>query len=352
MPEPKPPQFPQNLSPKTGDEKPQGELIPLRDIWVKEGKEGDPKINFTFVFGGHVSAKDLEGTKEQFKDCDIYIPEMSGWGKNTDFIYSKLSNGTMSLKQADDLFAVMDKDHKKSFQYPFNVEQRKMIYQSRKPIVFIDLREDSKFRKAGDLALEGILQQLRSAKNWAETKEVLKKYLQIYAQMNFSRERIMLEELPKRIREVLDGRPDIRKKPEIKVLLFLGAEHAPMYKQVEGLAGEGSVNRYPDDNFDSMGHRAEAMRRIQSGENINSFSDEFLMKIFFGMNFSAVFEKGIKEKSETIGTIAVQQKIRDVIDSLTSEEMTEVYEKVAKRVKFRDALLEICKRKGIEMKGF
>jgi len=349
MPEPKPPQPIPNPNYSIGSFE---QLTPLKDIWAKERKEGDPKINFTFVFGGHISAKDLEETKIQFQDCDIYIPEMSGWGKNTDFIYSKLSEGTMSPKQADDLFTVMDQYHKKAFQYSFNVEQRRMIYQSRKPIVFIDLREDSKFRKTGDAAIEEIFYDFQRAKNWRETKEVLKKYLQIYAQMNSSRERMMLEELPRRIREVLDRRPDIRKKPEIKVLLFLGADHAPIYKQVEDLAEGGSVQHYPNNNLDNPGHRAEGLRRVQSGEDINSFSDEFLMKIFLEMNFSAIFEKSIKEKSGRIGTRKVLQQIREVIDSFTREEVSEVYEKVSQGRKFRDVVLEICKEKGIEMRGF
>ena len=62
-----------------------------------------------------------------------------------------------------------------------------------------------------------------------------------------ARDNYMLTQIPLKMRELLDKRPELKKKPEIKVLISLGAMHSPLYIGLKSLTMDAKrINKSMD----------------------------------------------------------------------------------------------------------
>src|SRR3989344_1223127 len=98
-----------------------------------ETKEEGPKIKIKIFFSGHVDAENAKAAIEDFKECDIFIPESVGWDLKEKEQWNSLSTGKINperfIQQSEPNFP------------DFTLAQSKIIHNSGKPIFFIDLPE-------------------------------------------------------------------------------------------------------------------------------------------------------------------------------------------------------------------
>ena len=327
----------------------QGADNALSNLWLKERREGDPEVRFEIVFGPHRNSKDVEIIKDRFKGADIYIPESISWNENIEKMYSGLSHGLIKPEQAESSYPP---EEKKGQFYLFGKETRKMIYGSGKEIVFVDVPDDHEMMDKYDI-LGDKLDTFFKIRDLGEAIKALREYLQFHAEIDKQREELILQQIPLRIREVLDKRKDLRAKPQVKVLLSLGARHTSLYPGLRNLGGEKQVSRTFPSNVMVMGFPEEAIRKIKFGrETVNSMSDEFLAKVALELSFYAYFSRSIQEKSTTEDTLKLGNQIRDIVKSFSTKDIEGVYNLIFKGRKFRDVVLEICRKKGIAVAGF
>lgn len=322
----------------------------IQRIWIQEKREGDPEIELHFAFGAHSSPSDVEAIQKRFKECDIYMPELLGWVPQDKEVYGGLANGLTDPKRLIDFFLKMRPDLKKSQEFSFDKAIYNMIHQSGKAITFIDVPHDHKIVQEMNTAVGYWMLKFSMAKNFSEKIELIKEYLNIYAQMGLVRESYMLQGIPQKIREVIDSRPSLKKKQKVKVLISLGASHTMLYFAVKTMT-DTNIERSFAVNPYIFDFRSEGIRRIKLTRD-KQISRELLAKILLEMDFCKHFSKSMKRQIKEYGSEKTTKKIRSIIESLNEGEIESIYKLEKDGKNFRDAVLETCKRKGIKTIGF
>lgn len=103
-------------------------------VFSKEGKSGEqfPKVSIDIFYSSHETKRDVEGLKRRFKKADIFVPELSGWTPEALLFFNNASSGKMKLI---DMVGTVKSS-------PYLLELSNIIYNSGKPIVFIDVPYD------------------------------------------------------------------------------------------------------------------------------------------------------------------------------------------------------------------
>jgi len=192
----------------------------------KESLMGGPKISVDIFFSPHGSAKDWRELPEKFRNCDIYIPEAIGYDKEYLNILKGLSSGKIRL---EDIEKFTDEVEKNPVIRERNKLFARMIYNSKKPITFIDLPESHQKTENSD----NLLSQGFKFGDFPQTLESLKKSFLDFHYSNREREEYMVTQLGPQVEAILKANPNLKRKEEIRVLLSLGAEHTPLYHSLK-----------------------------------------------------------------------------------------------------------------------
>ena len=186
-------------------------------------QEKEPKIIYNVLFAPHATAKDFAKLEENFKQCDIYVPETFGWSQSTFDRFNQVSQGKIGPEEA--------RIHT-NFSETLNEELR-IIYQSKKPIVLIDASEKKAkeikeliriMDSTGEIAIHKFL-----TGNLEEAISNVYAYIDLSIEISTRRETIMKENLASTIKETIKNNPKLKNKSEIKVLISLGSMHTSFY---------------------------------------------------------------------------------------------------------------------------
>ena len=197
---------------------------------TKEMKEKEPKIIYTVLFALHGTAEDCSKLEENFKQCDIFVPELLGWSQSTFDRFNQVSQGKIKPDETGiSSYCNFPEMLIKTFE---------VIYRSNKPIVFIDfskkemIKEDhlrfSPLDKAFPLAMSNFL-----TGHLDEAIKTVRSCIDLLAKRYICRETKMKENLAKKIKEVIKNNPKLKDKSEIKVLISLGSIHTSFYHRLK-----------------------------------------------------------------------------------------------------------------------
>ncbi len=246
-------------------------------------------------FGAHGTAEDIRGGGENnaqrsspdrfkrtglaelYKNADVYVPELHGW---TDLALSHLQQLSYGRVTPEQLLAEMsagfrakiqDPVQKKNFKperdypmYGFRKGEMEMIYQSYKPVVILDVpRENPKSETLQEHELGESRERPHSTDTFEKTLATIKRHLRTSADLHNEREDFMLSQITPKLEEVFKERPDLKKKPNLQVLMFLGASHTRVAHMLSkyGVKVESHHSRLPQKLVTKTPYQNEKIKR-------------------------------------------------------------------------------------------
>lgn len=255
------------------------EFLQARDIKIGSERGSEvPSVTIHIMNSPHASAEDLPEFEKKIKDADIYIPEGLGWDDKVLAYMNLVSSGKMSVE--DYIRKNRLSPTKDPFYYFMEAELRG-IYNSQKPIFFIDVPADHELLKK---LIESRMEMLSVNLNgdFHEILEDFKVAVKEYAAVQKEREDYMLvqlQELLEKIKKDLLFKASSQK--EVKILMNLGANHTGLYHEL--VKKRASVSRSFSAmpyTFSTKGHLGEMMRRYFFNKEI---SDELAARSLAGI---------------------------------------------------------------------
>lgn len=295
-------------------------------------KEGEPRINVNIFYGYHRKPEDIEAVKEQFTECDIYIPEAMGWTEEDRKLYRSVSSGAMP-KQEFERYKTQLKPHIRS--------EVEMVYNSKKPIVLIDIPRIHRLYKeflSYDLSMQ---KEFQNPASFEQLLQFTRNHIKKIATLQREREEYMLSHLKPTIDQTLKEYPELKRKEVVRVLLRLGATHTPFYHILKK-AGEEAVQEHFQEAPMVFLFIDEARRRYQLNKEVN---DQLIAK--------ALVESWLSPPHiiDTLPSSNVNKKfifLRKFIDQLDDNDIKEIYESRYQRPDiFPELIVHKMEEKGI-----
>lgn len=288
----------------------------------KEQKTITPEISVDIFFSPHITSADLKGLKERVMQSDIYMPELIGWNQKDVDLFNAVSQGT--VKPEDAVGEGLARD---VFLGLFDA-----IYDSHKPIVFVDVPFDSPLSKKKSERLGGLRVVY---KDFDENLKNIRKVLITNANRQKQREEHIVSQIRPRVEEIIKIHPELRSKKKLIILLSLGSGHNPLYSRLreEGISLEEISTKSVANGEISLFD--EAYLQCVSGKPLNR---DVLAKIFLENLFVYA---GVLDKSKFKDT----KKIYLLTRKLFSESNIEYAKEVFQRSKNGEALRSIFEEK-------
>lgn len=191
-----------------------------------EKNEQGPKINFDIFFSAHNTTKDLEKLPDKIRAVDIYVPEFVGWNKEDLGAYNAISSGIMKPEE----YLEKNEINPSGQAGQKLLQELKALYDSKKPVTFVDLPADSPIKKL----YEDERQRPSTAQTFEERIEESKVRYRRISEIIKLREQFILEQIQKLKHNIKSGAyPDLLLKKEVTAGLLLGAAHTPIYHSLK-----------------------------------------------------------------------------------------------------------------------
>ena len=147
----------------------------------------------------------------------------------------------------------------------------------------------------------------------------------------------MLEQIPKRIRSLLNGNTTLRKKPKIKILISLGSNHTPVFMQTKNL------NKNATRSFQSLPY---IFRQSDQAQRASAFgkplSRELLIRGVFELEFTDYLYQGlVKSHGGEVDFSDVVDEARKVLNEFSVSDIEKIYKEVEKGKTFKNATMEV-----------
>jgi len=186
----------------------------------KENKEVEPKITVDFFFSAHGSPEDFDRLPAALKNADVYIPEQVGWTKKQEQIINQVSQGKTKLEIE-----------------PGSIQETEVssLYNTKIPIFFVDIpKGHSLIKKIED----SIIKTQDATKkfyqgNFDKALEIEKKATMDMALAMKEREDFIADKLKKELGILTKKFPQLKNKPDIRVLIQLGMAHTTVYRKLK-----------------------------------------------------------------------------------------------------------------------
>jgi len=201
-----------------------------KELSEKDLREIKGKMKIEFALGWHNSAKDVEFIQQKFENCDVYIPEMAFYSPRVKKDLDGVSNGKITPSE------FIEKYKEENINFPkFIFAILKMIYNSHKKIFLADISDDGheldqylniqKIREVNfDKFLKGELE---------EGLKSISQEINLYSDLEKKRDEYIAKKIENDLPAIIGKNKKLRKKPEINVLVSLGAVHTPAYIQLK-----------------------------------------------------------------------------------------------------------------------
>ncbi|MBI4096467.1 MAG: hypothetical protein HY425_01990 [Candidatus Levybacteria bacterium] len=276
----------------------------------KEALKDFPKISIDILYARHETREDLAGFRERLKESDIYIPESSGWRKETLRRFNDLSfGGIRALRNPTDMILGFSRNG------GFFAEQIRAIRNSLKPITIIDLPAGHPIMKEYNKTLNSIVYR----GGFSDMFNAFKENFRRFAELNKEREDYMISHLFPAIQEVLERFPNLKKKKELKILMTLGSLHTAVGQnfQQSGLDTKREFNRRPY-LFDFQN---EVRRRYSFDKEV---SDQLAAKALLDSWFWKELSNKYPSRKDKDGGEKIAF-VRKIIDAFDIKDVEEIY---------------------------
>ncbi|MEX2052105.1 MAG: hypothetical protein WD991_00215 [Candidatus Paceibacterota bacterium] len=315
----------------------------LEAIWAKERKEGDPEIKVCFVFGYHYNNLDLTELKKEYADADVFIPESAGAGDIGEKLYQNVSAGIWSVDELE---------KKVPYLGDFTFALLRMIYNSKKSVVVADVPSRHSSVVEQEAIIELSKKQL-AIKSLQEKVSLMKESIIRQVAANTERDNFIAQQIPRRLRKLIDGNSKIRTKASLKVLVFLGIIHTPVFAKMQRSKKPEVSRKFELDgsSFSVFQHTDELFRRIMAGQVADSISAELWEKAVFGSELGHYLLVYYRSEIKKISGKKLIDIVRKIPESFTRDDIRTVYNSVEKGENFMLAFLGVCKSKNIDVSG-
>lgn len=302
--------------------------------------KGAPRVFLEFFFAYHVSAEDIRGLEEKFKEADAIALEAFGWKEEIRTVFDEVSKGRRSVKDVveEGLKKAIEKSggnpdapippqelEKAAENYKSTFQGRilETIHNSQKPVFFFDLpaghplidyTKVTKFKFNFDEGFEEILRRYRGhEKFWVDSQK--------------SREAVFaskLIDLKEDLRKNPDKFPEFRGKRNIRILIPFGAMHTGMYHNLLRSSGDVSrtfAKKLPDKPFIFGAHDGEMFRAFYFGKEV---SDELAARAFFLYLTRYVLYYNVEGYSGDVRKVRIWE--RGIANKVSLEEIKKMFD--------------------------
>jgi len=297
----------------------------------RERMQRTPEIAFSIFYGAHGSAKDVESLGVPLKNSDIVIPETMGWSQGHVTYYRALANGRVTPKEALRRFSTGQTHYMLTSDTALKVFE--MIYNSHKYIAFADVPD-------GHPLVRRFLHIYSSGfpidDNFEQTLKNARNYMKDTSSLDLDRENFILSRLQPTVNQVLKEAPSLARKQKLNVLLFLGAAHTRIYRELKRTGTE--VNATFSYKPFVYPFSTEAERRYAFGKEIG---DELVAKSFME---AIVVIPGMQKITKDFRKISLYA--RRALSGFTLDEIESVFYDM-KRNRSYDIFMNLLSQKGV-----
>jgi hypothetical protein len=211
----------------------------------------------------------------------------------------------------------------------WNIQFLRMIYNSHKPITFVDVpKAEHKKREVGEANWNGdfsdilVFEREQAVHRLRDSKE---------------REENMLDQLEPRVKALIGEYPSLKDKKEVKVLLSLGLAHDPIYIDLKKRGGEAV--RFFGQSSPVFSFGEEGSRRLRFNKPID---DDLASKMYLEMMFNGSFGRDIDRLTEDY--MKHMKLRRKIVSQFSFEDAKQIFElnkivqnpRLAMEIKFID----------------
>lgn len=181
-------------------------------------KEDLPPMHIDFYFSHHKTSKDGSIGEEKISDHDIFLIEALGWSQDNMNFLRNVARGSVNPDTHKGLGS-------------HNRALANDIYKTNTAIGVWDVPEGSMGHKEWEKATESLdrhSSELSRAFRDGNFNAALKAQERMFGDMKLQKERdnYLLQNFPKIIQNILIAYPDLKDKPDLKVLIKMGSGHA------------------------------------------------------------------------------------------------------------------------------
>lgn len=301
-------------------------------VLEQERKTSEPKISVHVFLSPHGTKKDIEGFERAFREADVFIPERSGWTKDTLRIFRELSEGKL---RPEDVGGEGGSEE-------LEKELDRVIYDSHKPITFVDLPEGHALDTEGDSLKFPSLQF--GPGFFEQNLTGIKNYFKKLADLQKEREWFMLSQIRPKIQELLDEYPSLRDKKEIRVAMILGSVHAS-FLDLLNTKGFKATKEFSRSSFAFVSaFHVELGKKYASGEPVG---DDLVARTAFELCFARAFRKNLTILSRD--SCKIDATIRKIASQFSREEIKNMFESASNFDEFVKVFVPKMRAKGFEI---
>lgn len=308
-------------------------MPPEKEPKTIEKQEKGPRTSFRFLFVSHNTEEDAMKLEPRLKGADIFAVEMIGLDEEDRKNFAKLLEGEIN---ADGVVDVIKNKRGRFvgeffFRYLIN-----MLGEYKKPLILADIpAEDAEnqnkykflqpWTEADALFQNGQLD--KSLKKLEEAARILAE------ESVKKREKFIIPNFKKQLKNLIESNPDLRGKKEIKVTLIFGAGHTTLFQEFR--------KEFPD---------TQITREFENMPFIFSSFDEIVRRFVFGKKIdkdmlarSLIESKIFQIISEEIGTKDTQRTetfSRKLASRLSYSSARRISQNLGTGMSFRQALVE------------
>ncbi len=283
---------------------------------LRETRDKSPDFSLEILYGPHGDEKDAEVFADRIKQADIFIPEFGGYPDFTRLTFQKVSNGTMTPKQAIDFLG------RENITFDKHLERElEILYQSGIGVALLDRHEDDRInRELCDTSdqRDRIYQDIISGKAEVnELRQSLRSNLSRFAGAQRTREKHISRNMRGTLQDLIEDFPNLRNRDNVKVVMALGYGHTEVYRDVrkQGIDAKKKLSA-PVLSFDYHG---EVIRRFIFGKEVNQeLIDKVILEIIS-------YHSHLMDKIPALKGKTTEQTTRKAIDSFSPGEFARLF---------------------------
>ncbi|MDP2668832.1 MAG: hypothetical protein Q8P07_03310 [bacterium] len=279
-----------------------------------------PPLSVDIYYSPHLTEKDAGTLEEKLKDADIYAPELIHW-KSAEPVYRAVSQGSKTPAEAAKELHLDDSETKR-----YTLKRLEIIYDSHKPIVFVDLPDDSELIKEyKEISFKPGLE------NFEEDLESIRSYMENSANFEKKREAYMISRLEPKVREAIEKYPELQNKDRLKILLSLGAMHTNLSHKLKEKGFD--MNREFSSGQIVYPFVSEGIRRHMFGKEVG---EEFVSKALLESLVWTFFRDDFKKKTDD--TFELMKMFRETVSLFSTDEIKNLYAQAKDKNDFKKVL--------------
>ena len=241
---------------------------------------------------------------------------MLNWTPGLLYVFRSVSEGRLTVKKAIRKLRLTEDP----YLYDFMSELLSIVYDSKKPITFIDI-------PYGDPLAEEFNKykafRINFDRDFEKTLDGARDFLRNHSAVQKKREEYMIHGLTARIEELLKIYPELNDKDKLKILLTIGALHTPLY--FDSKAETPEIRREFKSNPLVFGFQEEGLRRERFGKGVD---DEFIARVLLEQIFDEIFRPFLAPVIKD--SLKLSNFLRSSVSEFNFNEIKQIYYEIKK----------------------